>query len=248
MPAQPPIYAIGDIHGQAALLADALARIEADGGVDARVIVLGDLVDRGPESRFVIEMLRLGIAEGRNWTVLRGNHDQMFLDFLAEGAEDDPAAHVWIAPRMGGLATLASYGVPGGDAVDPVEMVQAARAAIPEDHRAFLAACPLTHVAGPLLFVHAGIRPGVPLAAQDPEDLIWIRDDFLHHAEPFDWLVVHGHTPVDEACHYGNRVNLDTGAGYGRHLSVGVFEQGAVYRLEAEGRLPLMPRSDGPRS
>src|SRR6056297_1441244 len=109
-----PIYAIPDIHGQAAALEDALGRVARDGGEDARIVFLGDLVDRGPDSRGVIERLMRGQAEGRPWTVLRGNHDQMFLDFLDTGQITSPQVRsglTWLNPRLGGATTLASYGV-----------------------------------------------------------------------------------------------------------------------------------------
>jgi serine/threonine protein phosphatase 1 len=167
-----PIYAIPDIHGHDAALGEALDRIARDGGRDARVVVLGDLVDRGPDSRAVIERLMQGQREGRPWTVLRGNHDQMFLDFLDHGTVRSPrvaSGLPWLHARLGGAATLASYGVA---APDPETAHAGARAAVPRAHRDWLAALPHWQEDGPRLFVHAGIRPGVPLDAQDPEDLM----------------------------------------------------------------------------
>jgi len=236
-----PIYAIPDIHGQDALLDEALERIEADGGREARVVFLGDLVDRGPGSRAVIERLRTGQAAGRDWIVLRGNHDQLFLDFLDHGTHHSPrilSGNSWLHPSLGGTATLASYGVPGTEAAPRLEE---ARAAVPRAHRDWLATLPHWCEAGALLFVHAGIRPGLPLAAQDPEDLIWIRGAFLDHAAPHPWLVVHGHTALQHPAHFGTRIDLDGGAAYGRPLWPAVFEGTACWLLTEAGRVPLVP-------
>jgi len=110
------IYAIGDIHGQKAMLDHALALVDADGGADAKIIFMGDYTDRGPDSRAVIDTLIAGRDAGRNWTFLKGNHDRMFHDFVTQGAEHDPKVKSnisWVNPRLGGQATLASYGVTG---------------------------------------------------------------------------------------------------------------------------------------
>lgn len=237
-----PIYAIGDIHGQHEMLLDALTRIEADGGTSAPVVFLGDLVDRGPDSRAVIDTLISGIDQGRNWTVLRGNHDQLFLDYLADGQLTSPlirSGRPWLHEIMGGSATLASYGV--DLSLSGSSLLRAARASVPATHHDFLANLPLYHAVGPLLFVHAGIRPGVALADQDPHDLIWIREPFLSHSEPFDHLVIHGHTAVEMPRHYGNRINLDSGAGWGRPLTSAVIETPRAWVVTDTGRLPLDP-------
>ena len=236
-----PIYAIPDIHGQNALLDDALARIDRDGGPDARIVFLGDLVDRGPDSRGVIERILDGQARGRPWTVLRGNHDQMFLDFLDTGSlqfKQIKSGLSWLDPRLGGAATLASYGV---TEKDDTAAWRAARTAVPRAHRDWLAGLPLWLEAGDLLFVHAGIRPGVPLDQQAPEDLMWIREGFLDHEGPHPWLVVHGHTALDFPQYFGNRVDLDAGAGYGHPLWPAVFEGTDGWLLTEKGRLALCP-------
>lgn len=239
------IYAIGDIHGHNDQLQRALAWIEADGGADAPVVMLGDLVDRGPDSRGVIDTLIAGIERGRNWTVLLGNHDRLFLDFATEGRIHSPlikSGRSWLDPALGGLATLTSYGI---DTEQPLSaLVEAARAAVPRAHLDFLTARPLHHLAGPLLFVHAGVLPGTPLAQQTEDALTWIREPFLSHRDPFDWLVVHGHTALPAPRHHGNRVNLDGGAGYGRPLTAAAFEGTEVFLLGAQGRTPLPVRPD----
>ena len=236
-----PIYAIPDIHGQSAMLDHALARIERDGGPDARIVFLGDLVDRGPDSRAVIERLSQGQAEGRPWTVLRGNHDQMFMDFLDTGGlqfRQIKSGLSWRDRRLGGAATLASYGV-----TDPDDTAawQAAQAAVPQTHRDWLATLPLWHEVGDLLFVHAGIRPDVPLSRQDPMDLMWIREGFLEYQGAHPWLVVHGHTALEFPQYFGNRVDLDAGAGHGHPLWPAVFEGTNGWLLSEKGRVALCP-------
>ncbi len=238
---QKSIYAIGDIHGQHEMLQEALQRIEADGGPDATIVFLGDLVDRGPDSCGVINTLIAGQTAGKPWIVVKGNHDQMFQDFLEHGALSSPqilSGRSWLHPRLGGPATLKSYGVIA-DEVTP--NLQLAREAVPTSHRQFLENLPLYHQTGPYLFVHAGIDPSLPLERQTQEHLIWIRDPFLNHRAPFPWLVVHGHTAKETPEHQGNRVNLDSGAGWGRALTAGVFEDEKCWVLGSEGRQALLP-------
>ncbi len=239
-----PIYAIPDIHGHLGELDRALALIEADGGPDAEIVFLGDLVDRGRDSRGVIDRLMRGQAEGRPWHVLMGNHDELFLRFLEAGEIDHPrivSRVPWTHRRLGGLATLASYGIDADDGTPLNDLLAAAREAVPADHIRFLADLPRYLERGPLLFVHAGIRPGVPLSDQDPEDLIWIRDPFLDSPDPHPWLVVHGHTALDYPQHFGNRIDLDGGAGYGRPIRPAVFEGRDCWLLTDTGREPLTP-------
>lgn len=242
-------YAIGDIHGARDKLAEAHGWIAADrratGDPVAPVVHVGDLVDRGPDSRGVIEFLLEGIAAGAPWIVIKGNHDRMFTGFL-----DDPDGHDtglrdglhWIDPPLGGGMTLASYGVAGAGARPLFDLHADACAAVPRAHSAFLQALPSSYRRGRALFVHAGIRPGVPLAAQREDDLLWIRRDFLDDPRDHGALVVHGHTPVDVVTHYGNRLNIDTGAGYGRALAVVVIEGTGVWKLGPGGRQPVCPR------
>lgn len=239
-----PLYAIGDIHGQLGMLEQALARIEADGGRDARVVFLGDYTDRGPNSRGVIERLIAGLAEGRDWIMLMGNHDRMFSMFLRDYPVNDNRLLVgyhWLHERLGGIETLASYGVDVRDGDRIFQVHAQARNAIPEAHLEFLDALRPYHLQDGKLFVHAGIRPGVALEDQTEDDLIWIRHEFLDDLRPHPWLVVHGHTPARQAEHMGNRINLDSGAGYGRPLSTAVFEGRACWLLTDAGRVPLMP-------
>jgi serine/threonine protein phosphatase 1 len=241
-------YAVGDVHGHLDLLRRQQDLIEADrartGDAAAPVVHLGDLVDRGPDSRGVIDHLASGIAAGAPWVVLRGNHDRMFARFLRDPAEPEPGLRrdlSWLHPRLGGAATLGSYGVRAA-ADRPLAPVHAeALAAVPAAHRAFLDGLPALFRHGEVLFVHAGIRPGLPLDRQDETDLVWIRDGFLDDARDHGVLVVHGHTALDRATHHGNRVNLDSGAAYGGPLSAAVIEGRDVWLLTPAGRVPLRP-------
>ena len=239
-----PIYAVGDIHGQLGMLQNALSRIEADGGPDARVVFLGDYVDRGPNSREVLDLLIAGQQAGRNWIMVKGNHDRMMARFVHEREIADkqlPITLNWLNPRLGGRDTLASYGVEVTDNDRIYQVHERACAAVPPAHLDFINALPNYHQEGEMLFVHAGIRPGIPLPQQSEDDLVWIRQEFLMEAGPHPWLIVHGHTPVDAAEHYGNRINLDAGAGYGRPLASAVFEGRQCWLLTERGRILLTP-------
>ena len=238
------LYAIGDIHGQLGLLQaahDLIADDMARHG-PGPVIHVGDLVDRGPDSRGVIDFLADGIAAGKDWVVLKGNHDRMFTRFLRDPWEPELGLRAelsWLHPRLGGADTLRSYGVANaGDR--PVEKVHAeAREAIPQAHVAFLSERPVLHRAGDCVFVHAGIRPGVALEDQTETDLVWIREPFLTETASFGPLIVHGHTAIDAATHYGNRLNLDSGAAYGGPLSAVVIEGREAALLTSGGRQKL---------
>lgn len=239
-----PIYAIGDIHGQIAMLDDALDRIERDGGKDARIVFLGDYVDRGPDSRGVIARLSEGRDAGRNWVFLKGNHDRMMEWFLRDPPMQDPhllVGYHWFHDRLGGRATLSSYGIDDIDGRRQIPLANEFRAAVPASHVAFLRDLALCHRRGPLFFAHAGIRPGIPLNEQAENDLLWIRDPFEDDPRDLGALIVHGHTPLDRATHFGNHVNLDSGAGWGRPLSAAVFEGRDCWLLTEDGRVPLRP-------
>lgn len=242
------IYAIGDIHGQLQKLRAAHELIAEDRArmrdPVAQVVHVGDLVDRGPDSRGVIDFLLDGAVRGEPWVTLKGNHDRMFEGFLGDPDHYDPGLRAglhWIEPRLGGDETLRSYGVEGAGERMLLDLHADALRAVPASHRAFVAKLPLMHRAEGLVFVHAGIRPGVPLDAQTEDDLLWIRREFLDDPRDHGALIVHGHTPVDAVTHYGNRLNLDTGAGYGRALSAVVIEDGAVWQLTEGGREPIVP-------
>jgi serine/threonine protein phosphatase 1 len=260
-----PLYAIGDIHGQKTMLDQALDLIHADGGDDAQIVFLGDYTDRGPDSRAVIETLVAGQVTGRNWTFLRGNHDRMFGRFVRNGIEHDArikSGAGWLNERLGGPMTLASYGIEGvmhlerepdsyreslvsfegpDGQMDKAGLQALAAAAVPQTHLDFLESLKLWHETDDLLFVHAGLRPWIALREQDIEDLLWIREPFLDNDHDHGKLVVHGHTALEAPWHFGNRVDLDGGAGYGRPLVPAVFEGRDCWLLTDRGRVQLVP-------
>ena len=230
------LYAIGDVHGRLDLLTEMHARIAADimrlRPADWRIIHLGDYVDRGPESKGVLEFLIRQTAAAGRILSLAGNHDIGFLDFLARPDPDGLFA------RYGGVQTAASYGVmldPGalrGFAV----ISRALAAVVPASHKDFLHGLKLSVTLGDFFFCHAGIRPGVALDAQDPMDLIWIRGEFHSHQELHPKVVVHGHTPVPEPEIRANRVNVDTGAFASGRLTALVIDGAEKRLLTVEAR------------
>lgn len=238
------LYAIGDIHGQLNELTRVLALIEADGGADAEIVFMGDYTDRGPASAQVLDLLISGVAQGKPWHCLKGNHDRMFSWFLQDYPQHDaylPVYLYWLHERLGGDKTLASYGVKFTETDRQLDVHARARDAVPQTHVEFLNGLALSFETPDLFFAHAGIRPGVPLNQQNEEDLLWIRKEF--HTDPCDHgkLIVHGHTPVEQPAHYGNRINVDVGAGYGKPLCAAVFEGRSSWTLTDEGRVALSP-------
>lgn len=242
-------YAIGDIHGHLNLLRRSHDLIQADQARHgaAPIVHIGDLVDRGPSSRGVIEYLRAGVASGEDWVVLKGNHDRMFAGFLDDLKWQDPVLRAdlsYLHPKIGGASTLESFGVRSA-ADRPLAPVHAdAVASVPAEHRQFLRDLPTHFSRGEAFFVHAGIRPGVPLNRQVEDDLVWIRAEFLNDTRDHGPLIVHGHTVIDRATHYGNRLNIDTGAAYGGPLSAVVIEGRNAFELTDAGRVKLRPYLD----
>jgi serine/threonine protein phosphatase 1 len=206
------IFAIGDVHGRLDLLKKMYEGIndhlQQRAVTDWRIVHLGDYVDRGPDSRGVIDFLIA--AKGRDPRVicLAGNHDVGFLDFLAEPDKNGLFA------TNGGYHTAKSYGVDLDflDAVAFPSQYEAFRDAVPETHRHFVQDLFFSAEFGDFFFCHAGIMPGVPLEEQEPRDLIWIRDRFLNDTQLHPKVIVHGHTPSPEPQVLGNRVNVDTWA------------------------------------
>lgn len=216
-PQAPPgrrLYAIGDIHGRLDLLERLMAEIRKDSArrapAAATIIVLGDIIDRGPQSAEIVRRLRRYTEASDRFIVLRGNHEEMMLQSLSG---DLRALQAWM--RFGGDETLRSWGVPV-DALAaglPSEMAAAAARAVSPAELDWLAARPLSYRAGDYLFVHAGVRPGVALAEQDPSDLLWISHDFTDSDADHGAVIVHGHTIEDEGpVLRPNRIGLDTGA------------------------------------
>ena len=231
-PCVPPgvsVYAIGDIHGRLDLLDRLLDRIAADVARTRprhlAVLFLGDIIDRGAESRGVVERLMAGPPPGplagAEWVCLKGNHEAVLLDFLVDVA----AGPGWCA--CGGLDTVRSYldaEPPAGWGTDMAAVRLLLLRHLPPRHRRFLAGLPLSHQIGDYLFVHAGVRPGIPLDDQHPADLLWIRRDFLDDGRWHGKMVVHGHTSADEPQVRSNRIGIDTRAYASGRLTALVLE------------------------
>jgi len=208
------IYAIGDVHGCLDLLRSAEEKIRRDvrrTKVAGLIITLGDYVDRGPDSRGVLDHLSSEPGEDVRRIALCGNHDDLFMRFL-----DAPHAYAdWL--EMGGRETLSSYGLAGAyistvgkNGSDQLKTQLAS--AVPDHHRRLLAAMPVSLRIGSYLFVHAGIRPGVPLEAQSDRDMMWIREPFLTHGPQLPFTLIHGHTPGRNPSYGPGRIGIDTGA------------------------------------
>jgi serine/threonine protein phosphatase 1 len=226
------VYAVGDIHGRADLLTTIRKKIARDGKrgikkakIKRKVVVyLGDYVDRGPDSFGVIDMLLNDPLDGFEEIYLKGNHEDYMTKFLV----GDGDGLGWLF--NGAETTIASYGVEPGNWMDfDPEKLRSLRTelfdAIPEDHRTFFKDLELSHLEGSYLFVHAGIRPDVPLDDQDEDDLMWIRDDFLESDVDHEARVVHGHTISWTPEILPNRIGIDTGA----------FVSGVLTALVVEG-------------
>ncbi|WP_370227486.1 metallophosphoesterase [Cognatishimia sp.] len=235
------IFAVGDIHGHFDQMERALDLIWSDGGHEAQIVFVGDYIDRGPDSRLVLDFLIEAKKNDRPWTMLLGNHDDYLRLFLEDGNVFGSLSRAnvpWFDPILGGAETMESYGVETSGRLHE-DILKDARKAVPQEHLDFISLLPRYHATPEHIFVHAGIRPGVPLQDQDPVDLIWIRQEFLDDPRDHGKLIVHGHTAVDFPENAGNRVNLDGGTGFGRPLYPGVFEDGRVWILTETGRQEL---------
>lgn len=235
LPAGLRVYAIGDVHGcldrLAALHAAIGEDLERHPVDDVRLVHCGDYVDRGPDSAGVIALLAARSAEDPRVICLRGNHEEYF-----EGFCDDPERWGPSWMRNGGIETLQSYGIasgkirPGGDLS---ALARAFNAGCPQAHRDFVARCAYMVRFGDFAFVHAGIRPGIPLEDQDEHDLTWIREPFHSDDRDHGAVIVHGHTPVEAPDVRANRINIDTGAVYGGPLTCVVIEGTGIRFLSA---------------
>lgn len=207
------LLAIGDIHGCYHSLQELLRQVAPT--ASDRLIFLGDYVDRGPDNCAVLDYLCQLQQQWPQTICLRGNHDQMFMDYLQGNYTE-------MFLFNGGNATLDSY--------RPHE--------VPENHRRFLQQLPLYWQEDGFVFVHAGIRPGIPLQAQAVDDLLWIREEFLQTEQPLPgYTVVHGHTPQSVVSATGHCIGLDTGAVYGGRLSCCDVRSGHLWQVDAvDGR------------
>lgn len=230
-PAEPPrlpagerVYAIGDIHGRDDLFADLLALIAADNGARApahtTLILLGDLVDRGPDSAAVVERAMRIAAPFDRVRLLIGNHEECFLAALTGDVQ-----RLRYFARIGGDATLRSYwrDEAAYNAATFEQLAADIAAKVPASHIAYLSRGEDLIEIGDYVFVHAGLRPGVPLHRQDPRDLRWIREEFLRETGDFGAVVVYGHTIGEAVDEQPNRIGIDTGAyASGRLTAIGL--------------------------
>ncbi|SHN60778.1 metallophosphoesterase [Bradyrhizobium erythrophlei] len=214
------IYAFGDIHGRADLLKEMFTVIDRDlahNPINRPIEVYhGDYIDRGPDSAQTLDLL---IERGRNRMAvfLKGNHEAYFLEVLHDATKFED----W--RQFGGLQTLMSYGIQPSlkaGAAGQIELIQLLNNALPDEHLQFLCSLQPSFECGDYFFVHAGVRPGVPLNEQQESDLLWIRNDFLDSDADFGKFVVHGHTPVRQPEKRKNRINIDTGAYASGNLTV----------------------------
>lgn len=229
-PSVPPgyrVYAVGDVHGRLDLLDDALSRIECD--IDSRsgaqniIVFLGDLIDRGPSSAQVIARVRTYCRPSVRTVFLSGNHEEVLLRLLrGEGR----FLRDWLS--FGGTECARSYGISSTalKRMDPGQAVEVLRQKIPAHDQEFLKAFVDTFRIGSYLFVHAGVRPGVPLPDQTQADLRWIRRPFLDNDDDHGFIVVHGHTIAEQVDVRANRIGLDTGA----------YRSGVLTAMGLEGR------------
>jgi serine/threonine protein phosphatase 1 len=213
VPAGERVYAIGDIHGRLDLLDTLIDRIDFDndrrGPARTTLVFLGDLADRGPDSKGVIERLMQFARSARSCVFLAGNHEELLIR-VWEG--DRPLASTF--NRAGGRETLMSYGISGDtyDGWDLGEVTDATARLVPVEHIDFLRGFVNWHQIGDYLFVHAGIRPGIEIEDQDVIDLRWIRGDFVRSDVDHGVMVIHGHTITDDVDEQANRIGIDTGA------------------------------------
>jgi serine/threonine protein phosphatase 1 len=229
------VYAVGDIHGcldQLVALHERIAQDAEGYAGNKHIIYLGDFIDRGRSSKGVIDAVRTQIPANCTPHYIKGNHDQALLDFLA----DPETYRVW--KGFGAGDTLLSYGVrpPLFDSLAPIEAARDALiAAMPPEHLDFFRGLELKVEIGGYVFVHAGIRPGVPLSRQLEEDLLWIREEFLSSQTSHEKVVVHGHTPLTSPVRTSNRISIDTGA-YATGILTAAVLEGTTCRFLQVGR------------
>lgn len=234
------IYTIGDIHGRLDLLSEMLGMIASDATdapeLEKHIVYLGDYVDRGMESREVLDVLVSDQPYGFEKSYLKGNHEDAMIQFL----DGDNDGSMWL--QFGGIATMASYGVYLHEDGSREERLMEARemllARLPEDHLTFLRLLENSIGFGDYFFVHAGVRPGVALDAQTPQDMMWIRDRFLNSGADHSKIVVHGHTISDSPVVRANRIGIDTGAYASGRLTCLVLEDDDIRFIQtnAEAR------------
>lgn len=233
------IYAVGDIHGRLDLFAALMAKIRVDAARQrarrTKLILLGDLIDRGPNSREVVDHVQRLAERSDNLIVLRGNHEEVMVRALNG---DKRIFDAWL--QMGGTETLKSWGITQSALQGPLDEVFAmTRRMVPQATIDWMRKLPLFYRSGGILFVHAGIRPEVALREQNPTDFLWIRSDFINSDAEHPALIVHGHT----VCEHGpemlwNRINVDTGAYRTNRLSAVGFQGARQWTLSTSSEPP----------
>jgi serine/threonine protein phosphatase 1 len=220
------IYAIGDIHGRYDLFRALLNKIEAHAatlppGKATHVILVGDLIDRGPDSAKVLKLVYNIQKQTRNMTALLGNHEELMVRALSG---EPGMLNAWI--KLGGGPTLRSFGleVPKGT-YDLREFTQQVAQAVPREWVNWLQSMPLSARSGDYFFCHAGVRPGVAIKKQSRNDLLWIREEFLSNEDDHGVVVVHGHSVSSEVELRSNRIGIDTGA-YKTNMLTALYLEG----------------------
>jgi serine/threonine protein phosphatase 1 len=250
-----PVYAIGDVHGRADLLRPLLDAVADDSGDQSPIVIfLGDIIDRGPDSKEALELVDEAFDRFPGSLLVLGNHDEYLLLAL-EGLLTETDAAIWLEGN-GGRATVQSY-LPGNNPT--VQQFAEFVHEYYDHHHSLLKQAVGKVVIGSHCFVHAGVRPGIPLDTQNSSDLRWIREEFLDHKDQFEKTIVHGHTPTETDLPeiYPNRIAVDTGAYATGRLTAAVFEKDIAPRficvtersagtvdiehLSAEQAIPLLP-------
>jgi serine/threonine protein phosphatase 1 len=235
------LYVVGDIHGRDDLLAALMIDIECDGrGFDDKrkiLVFLGDYIDRGLQSRQVIDRLTSALPVGFEAVFLKGNHELAMEQFM----RDPQFGRTW--KYYGGLETLHSYGITELTLSDDPAEFERARdrlsATLPATHKQFFETLSMSVEFGDYFFAHAGVRPGIPLRRQVADDLLWIREDFLESRASFGKIVVHGHTPSEGAVFRPNRIGIDTGA-YMTGVLTCLILDGEDRRVLQTGEAPVL--------
>ena len=225
------VYAIGDIHGRADLLHDMFTVIDADLArsmpPEPIEVFLGDYIDRGPDSSKTLDLL-IERSRSHKTVFLKGNHEAHMLEVLRDSAK----VADW--RQFGGLQTMISYGLQPSlnpDAEEQADLIRCLTAVLPDAHLKFLQHLKPKFVCGDFCFVHAGVRPGIPIEEQQEADLLWIRNEFLESEENFGKYIVHGHTPVRAPDIRPNRINIDTGAYATGNLTLLTIEGSSMLAL-----------------
>jgi len=211
------IFAIGDIHGCISQLDRLVAQLDIDAGDDTLVFI-GDYIDRGPDPKGVIDYIIDIKRNIRDVVCLSGNHEDMFLNYCLDRRDEE------LYMANGGMRTLASYGF---NREGTEELI------LPESHREFFTSLQTYHETDDYIFVHAGLRPGIPLDRQDREDLLWIRFEFINSSYDFGKTVIYGHTPfsLNKPLIDKNKIDIDTGAVYGGKLTCIELPEMKIYQV-----------------